>query len=107
MTRQQLEQLRDCVEAQTRRAVLHGGDQELLDLLRVESNRLSVLIGSPSRSPSNSDLVDAVPCPMAIRSLVTRASFAPSGRCRLHAAPTAPAAADDEASGATLVGNSK
>jgi hypothetical protein len=57
MTRQQLEQLRDCVEEQMRWAVLHGGDQELLDLLRVESDRLSVLIGqcnSPSRSPNNS-----------------------------------------------------
>jgi hypothetical protein len=30
MTRQQLEQLREGVEAQIRWAVLHGGDQELL-----------------------------------------------------------------------------
>jgi hypothetical protein len=45
MTRQQLEQLREGVEAQMRWAVLHGGDQELLDLLRVESDRLSGMIG--------------------------------------------------------------
>jgi hypothetical protein len=45
MTRKQLEQLRERVKAQTRWAVLHGGDQELLDLLRVESDRLSAMIG--------------------------------------------------------------
>jgi hypothetical protein len=40
MTRKQLEQQRECVEAQLRWALLHDGDQELLDLLRVERARL-------------------------------------------------------------------
>jgi undecaprenyl pyrophosphate synthase len=40
MTRKLLEQQRECVEAQLRWAVLHGGDQELVDLLRVESGRI-------------------------------------------------------------------
>jgi hypothetical protein len=48
MTRKQLEQQREGVEAQMRWAVLHGGDQELLDLLRVESDCLSVMIGQRS-----------------------------------------------------------
>jgi hypothetical protein len=63
MTRQQLEQLRDCVGAQMRWAVLRGGDQELLDLLSVESDRLSVMMGQctlPSRSPNSTDPVDAI-----------------------------------------------
>jgi Fe-S cluster biogenesis protein NfuA len=45
MNRKQLEQLRECVKAQMRWAVLHGGDQELLDLLRFESDRLLAMIG--------------------------------------------------------------
>jgi hypothetical protein len=45
MTRQQLELLRDGVEAQMRWAALHRGDQELMDLLRDESTRLSMMIG--------------------------------------------------------------
>jgi hypothetical protein len=44
MSRKQLEQQRECVGAQLRWAVLHGGDQELLDLLRVESDRLFAMI---------------------------------------------------------------
>jgi hypothetical protein len=40
MTRNQLEQQREGVKAQMRWAVLHGGDRELLDLLRFESDRL-------------------------------------------------------------------
>jgi hypothetical protein len=51
MNRKQLEQLREGVEAQMRWAVLHGGDQELLDLLRIESDRLFVTIGQcPDRA---------------------------------------------------------
>jgi hypothetical protein len=83
MTRQQLEQLREGVEAQMRWAVLHGGDQELLDLLRVESDRLSVMIGqctSPSRSPSSSDPVDAIACPMADRPREHATSLRPMDR---------------------------
>jgi hypothetical protein len=45
MTGKQLKQQREGVEAQMRWAVLHGGDQELLDLLRVESDRLFAMIG--------------------------------------------------------------
>jgi hypothetical protein len=44
MTRQKLEMLRDGVEAQKRWALVHGGDQELVDLLRDETKRLSVMI---------------------------------------------------------------
>jgi hypothetical protein len=44
MTRKQLEEQRECVEAQLRWALLHGGDQELLDLLRVESDRLVAMM---------------------------------------------------------------
>jgi hypothetical protein len=44
MTRKQLEQQRERVEAQMRWAVIHGGDQELLDLLRLESDRLFAMI---------------------------------------------------------------
>jgi hypothetical protein len=40
MTRRQLEQQRERVEAQMRWAVVHGGDQGLLDLLRLERDRL-------------------------------------------------------------------
>jgi hypothetical protein len=44
MPRKQLEQLRECVDAQLCWALSHCGDQELLDLLRLESDRLSVMI---------------------------------------------------------------
>jgi hypothetical protein len=43
MTRKQLEQQSEGVKAQMRWAALHGGDQELLDLLRVEGDRLSAM----------------------------------------------------------------
>jgi hypothetical protein len=50
MTRTQLEQQREGVEAQMHWAILHRGDQELLDLLRVESDRLGLMTGQgPSR----------------------------------------------------------
>jgi hypothetical protein len=45
MTRTLLEQQREGVEAQIHWAILHGGDQELLDLLRVESDRLGLMTG--------------------------------------------------------------
>jgi hypothetical protein len=45
MAREQLEQQRERVKAQMRWAVVHGGDQELLDLLRLESDRLFAMIG--------------------------------------------------------------
>jgi hypothetical protein len=44
MTRQQLELLRDGVEVRMRWAALHRGDRELMDLLRDESTRLSMMI---------------------------------------------------------------
>jgi hypothetical protein len=40
MDRRDLEQARERVEKQLRWAVVHDADQELLDLLRMESNRL-------------------------------------------------------------------
>jgi hypothetical protein len=54
MTREQLEQQRQGVEAQMRWAVLHGGDQELLDLLRVEMEHLSVKISQFPVRPDHS-----------------------------------------------------
>ena len=51
LTRKQLERQREGVEAQMRWAVLHGGDQELLDLLEFEIERLFVKIGELPRSP--------------------------------------------------------
>jgi hypothetical protein len=48
MIREQLEQTLDRVQAQMRWAVLHGGDEELLSLLRVERDRLSMMIGQCS-----------------------------------------------------------
>jgi hypothetical protein len=51
MTRRQLEQLRECVKAQMRWALAHGGDQELLDLLRIGSDRLFLTIEAMSQSP--------------------------------------------------------
>jgi hypothetical protein len=41
VTLQQLEMLRHGVEAQLRWALVYGGDQELIDLLRDQSDRLS------------------------------------------------------------------
>jgi hypothetical protein len=48
MTRQQLELLQEAIEAQKRWALLHGGDQELVDLLRTASDRLFVMTRSPA-----------------------------------------------------------
>jgi hypothetical protein len=45
MTRKQLEEKRDGLEAQMRWAVLHSAGQELLDLSRVENDHLLVTIG--------------------------------------------------------------
>jgi hypothetical protein len=50
MTRKQLEQVREGVEAQMRWALAHGGDQELLDLLRIECDRLFPKIEAMSQS---------------------------------------------------------
>ena len=44
MTRNQLEQHRAGIEAQMRRAILHDGDEELVDLLRSEIERISAEI---------------------------------------------------------------
>jgi hypothetical protein len=48
MTRQQLELLHEAIEAQKRWALLHGGDQELVDLLRTASDHLFVMTRSPA-----------------------------------------------------------
>jgi hypothetical protein len=53
MTRKELEQLREGVEEQLRWALLHDGDQELLELLRLESDRLFAMMGQCSDSPSS------------------------------------------------------
>jgi hypothetical protein len=45
MTREQLEQKRDGLEAQMHWAALHHGEQELMDVLRDESERLAGMIG--------------------------------------------------------------
>jgi hypothetical protein len=52
MTREQLERKRDGVKAQIRWAALHRGDQELIDVLRDESSRLSMMLGRPKRTTS-------------------------------------------------------
>jgi hypothetical protein len=52
MTRQQLEKKRDGLEAQMHWAELHDADQELLDLLRVENDRLLVVFGQRHRAAS-------------------------------------------------------
>ena len=49
MNRKQLEQQREFVGVQTRWALLYGGDQELLELLRIESDRLSAMVDQRSR----------------------------------------------------------
>jgi hypothetical protein len=49
MTRKQLQQLRAGVEAQMRWAVLHGGDHELLELIRIHRDRLSAMIALASQ----------------------------------------------------------
>jgi hypothetical protein len=51
MTRTQLERQREGVEAQIRWAILHGGEQELLDLLRIQSDRLCVMIHVTAENP--------------------------------------------------------
>jgi hypothetical protein len=51
MNRRELEQTRDRVEEQLRWALVHDGDQELLDLLPIESERLSLKITAMSRCP--------------------------------------------------------
>jgi hypothetical protein len=50
MTREQLEQVRESVQAQLRWAMLHGGDEELQELLCFENDRLSAMIGELPRS---------------------------------------------------------
>jgi hypothetical protein len=52
VTRRQLEKHRESVKAQISWATLHAGDEELLNLLRIESYRLFLMIKAMSRSPS-------------------------------------------------------
>jgi hypothetical protein len=54
MTREQLKQQRQGVNAQMRWAALHRGDQELLDLLRVEMEQLSAKISQFPVRPDHS-----------------------------------------------------
>ena len=48
MTSKQLVKQREAVKAQLRWAALHGGDEELLNLLRIESYRLRMKIRAMS-----------------------------------------------------------
>jgi hypothetical protein len=59
MTRQQLAQKRDGLEAQIHWAALHHGDEELMDVLRNESGRLSGMIGPVKRITRCVDPTDA------------------------------------------------
>jgi hypothetical protein len=51
VTSKQLEKHRESVKAQISWATLHAGDEELLNLLRIESHRLFLMIKAMSRSP--------------------------------------------------------
>ena len=51
MNRKQLEQRRKFVEVQTRWALLYGGDQELLELLRIQRDRLAVMAAQSAHHP--------------------------------------------------------
>jgi hypothetical protein len=53
MIRKQLERQREGVEAQMRWALLHDGDQELLDVLRVESERLLAMMAQCPKSAAS------------------------------------------------------
>jgi hypothetical protein len=54
MSKGQLSRLRGSIEAQLRWAVAYGGDRELLDLLRSESERLSAQLKATARTHLNS-----------------------------------------------------
>jgi hypothetical protein len=54
MTRKQLEEKREGLVAQMHWAALFGGDQELMDVLRDESGRLSRMLGRPNAPPATS-----------------------------------------------------
>jgi hypothetical protein len=52
VTSKQLEKQREAVKAQIRWAMHHGGDEELLNLLRIESDRLFMKKGEcPDPTP--------------------------------------------------------
>jgi hypothetical protein len=80
MTKAQFEQQREGVEAQICWAILHGGDQELLDLLRIESDHLCVMIGPMSRSSAHR----ASTSPRKSEAL---SRSKPPRRCRLQSPP--------------------
>jgi hypothetical protein len=62
MTREQLEQVRKSVQAQLRWAMLHGGDEELQELLCFENDRLSAMIGELPRSAPQTPPRTSEPC---------------------------------------------
>jgi hypothetical protein len=59
MTRTFFLQQREGVEAQMHWAILHSGDQELLDLLRVESDRLGLMTGQGPSGESTTPTLTA------------------------------------------------
>jgi hypothetical protein len=59
MTRKQLEQQSERVETQMRWAVVHDGDQELLDLLRFESDRLFAMVAQSFPRRGGAVVIDA------------------------------------------------
>jgi hypothetical protein len=54
MTREQLEQKRAGLAAQMHWATFHRGDQELMDVLGDENDRLAGMLGRQSASPASS-----------------------------------------------------
>jgi hypothetical protein len=62
MTREQLEQVRNSVQAQLRWAMLHDGDEELQELLGIENDRLSAMIGALPRSTPQNPRRTSEPC---------------------------------------------
>jgi hypothetical protein len=58
MTRKQLEQQSELVGTQMRWALVHGGDQELLDLLRFESDRLFAMIAQSFPRAGGATVID-------------------------------------------------
>jgi hypothetical protein len=80
MTKRQFERLRGGVETQLRWALVHGGDQELMDLLRDQSARLSMMIGQyPSQADHPAASTQQTPRPDSAPGCPNGRMIAPSG----------------------------
>ena len=75
MDREQLEQVRKSVDAQLRWAMLHDGDQELLEVLLFERHRLSVLMRQMPRSSQPAPVRTFLPCADRSRVLAQSAAW--------------------------------